>query len=276
MSRITAPTLPIVSNHTSTAIWNPLTPALPTVGLRNVRVRIWVDGADLEGARTTTVLPCVQFSNDGISWASSEEVFGSGSYVTLVDDSWMWLDGTATPDGGYTDLFGGGFSPKRFARFGLRALNGLYTDLQSAQCRMVVEAQPVVGRTLRFAPTRVYTPGNATWGNEYFFPTSAPIRTEELTEVRSTLWMEATTGDVTIGAGLQTTDTPEDPSSWTTWGTLWGTRSSVGVSFGTTFTTLGASQQADNWARFGVMAKNTSGSTHESALATLHVDMRRA
>jgi len=275
MRRLVFPPLEIASKHNTAEVWNPLTGAINSTLLRNVRLRARFTGAEYRSGRAIQVLPCAQFSDDGLLWSSSETGFGA-NYLAPTNDEWTWLDGTASPTGAFTDVFGGSFSPRCFVRFGLRALNTETTDLLTARCELVLEAQPIPAHTLRFAPIRVHTGGNASWGNELFFPTSAPISTEDVGEVRSTLWMDALTTDVTIGAALQVTDTPEDPSSWTTWTTLWGTRTSNGVTGGTTFTSVGAAEQAKNWCRFGVIAKNTTGSTFESCLAALRVDYRRS
>ena len=85
------------------AVFNALTPALDTTDVEEVLVSWWLDAASVK------VRPAVQFSDDGVTWASAATAFGPAS---TSNEGW-------NHDTAYRDIFGLGATEALFCRFGL-------------------------------------------------------------------------------------------------------------------------------------------------------------
>jgi len=274
MPRFTTPLQSLVSASDTTGTWNPLTEGINTADLKEVRFRLWFDAVD-----SIEYLLAYQMSDDGVTWSSSylyafEDP--ATAYATPTNAAWAYGDGSYLDITRTTTWYSGGPTPtpRLFVRFGVFLINTSGSATQGAQCKMVVESKPLQSATRVFGPLRVNTAGsNSTW---VFHPMSGPVPTERLTELRMTIEMAASSGDVDMQGWAQTTDDPSDPSSWTDWasGTITSTLAADGLDAGTTFTEVPSANTAENWIRYGVRVKNTSSSGIEAAVARLRVDER--
>lgn len=241
----------VISNSWTSGgkLFNVLTPAFDSTQLNAVRLGIYLD-APLQKAT-----PGVQWSDDGVNW-------GTPTSIGTFSATQGWTFETAS-------LFT--LSPKNFARFGAFVLNSTTSDAanRTGQAKLRLERRSQFGRSLNAGPQKVNTKGSTSTGA--FHPLTSVVPTARFNKIRRTLVLATTSGDVKLEAAYQQTNTPDDETTWDAAVGFGSVVSSEGISFGAGFTTASLTKK---WARFGVIAKNISGSDLEACLASLRVDLR--
>lgn len=216
-----SPLQAVISNSTNTAnaLFNVLTPAFDSTMLDEVRFGVWLDGAQQKAK------PAFQFSDDGVNWSATPT--GAGLYDAT--QGWKF-------QGAYGSVFD--YSPKNFVRFGVLVANTTDTKNRTGQAKLSIQFKPVFGQTVS-GSSKVNTKGSTT--GTLFFPLTEVVPSASFNRVRRTLELATSCGDVSLQAGYQLTNTPDDETTWDTATALGTAVTSVGIDFGSTFTTLSGS-----------------------------------
>lgn len=254
----------LVSGST-TETFNPMTGALSTADIVDVRFGAWLSGL----GSNIKVRPGLQFSVDGVNWSDSPVgvYFTGTSYTTAVgwtfdDGSWKTIASLATQ--------------RLFVRFGLMAANVSGTTTEGVQARLIVQIKPQVATTITAGPVRAWCYNTAN-GSKVFIPMTGWVPAEQCATVRGTIEMAATSGNVGAYCCWQQANEPSVPSDWSggTYTEQFGTeQTSNGISFGTTFAAPPGTSVTKKYLRFGVIVRNTSANAIEACQATIRVDLR--
>ena len=271
--RIQTPVLPLFTGMSNS--FESFIPA--TDPLDSTRVRDVVAGILLlktaNGALKAR--PAFQYGDDGIVWNETYTLgLGTGSDWATTTTAWVWRDGAVDLETIATA------APRLFVRFGFVALNtGTDGTLQSGMARLTVDVRPMNGGSVSHGPTKINTLGSTTW---VFTPLGGPVDSGRITQLRRSLRIEATSGDLEAGAAFQIST--DGGLSWhdnaggsagtftafpSTGGTVTGDTSPVDYARAFESFTIDAAL-----VRFGVRARNISGSDVNAALASLRVDWR--
>lgn len=254
----------LVSGST-TETWNPMTGALSTADIVDVRFAVWLSGI----GSNLKVRPGLQFSVDGINWTDAAVgiYFTGTSYTTAV--GWTFDDGTWKTIAGLA-------TPRLFVRFGLMAANVAGTTTEGAQAKLIVQVKPQVATTLTAGPMRAWC-YDTTNANKVFVPMTGWIPSEQCVTVRGTIEVAATSGNVGVYCGWQQCNEPSVPSDWSggTYTEQFGVEQTAnGISFGTTFAAPPGASITKKYVRFGAIVRNTAAAAIEACLATIRVDVR--
>ena len=127
------------------------------------------------------------------------------------------------------------------------------------------------GQTITRGPVPVWTNGTTT---AMFHPVTRWMSAAEVTKVRRSLEMQAESGLIDIAVAFQTAnnlDTPiaYDPAK----DDIDSYRTANGYSWGTSFIDISGTTAQKQYIRFGIAAKNSSGSHVECAQAWFRIDL---
>ena len=245
----------IVANHTTTALFNAMTPAMSTVDMKEARFAVWLSGLGLLKVKVG-----VQFSNDGITWDAAGTVTVAGGFASAI--GWTfdsnWIDLTAVS----------GTTQRLFVRFGVQAYTTSGTATEGGQAELRIQVKPKAGNTITVGPVRAWCTGSSA----IFIPLSEPIPSEAIGEIRGSVEMLASSTDLGIKCAWRQADTPSVLADWSS-STSFGTEvTSDGIQYGTTFSTPSVTKK---YVQFGVDARNTAAaSVIEACQATIRVDYR--
>ncbi|MEZ4316358.1 MAG: hypothetical protein R3F61_02590 [Myxococcota bacterium] len=250
---------------TSTPMWNPLSQILPTTALSSARFDVQVTGD-----RDCEICPAVEFSNDGVTWDTPEEVDWKGSLPNYIDGSTEWNYGD-----GFVDLSSvAGTTYRRFCRFGALAKNatGAAAGPQNAVVNLRIRPKSLATQTLAPPPQLVSSISSAV--DVTFVPATGALKAGNYQAMRATWRLLSTTGLVRVQGGLQTSDDGlswnsavriRAADSWTSTAGAWD--------YGTAFEApvfLGTAELV----RFGFLVSNVSGAACEMGYARLVVEGR--
>lgn len=150
------------------------------------------------------------------------------------------------------------------------ALNTSGTSTEAAQCRLKVRIKPVKARTLVVGPMRIHSSGST--GSWLTFVASGPIPAELWAEVRGTVELQSTTGNLEAKVTLQTSNQPALASSWGSDTDVSGTTISQNTTnYGTSFATFTPGQ---DFVRIVIKVRNSSGADIEAARIAVRLDVR--
>ena len=116
------------------------------------------------------------------------------------------------------------------------------------------------------------TKGSSTVGDENFWPLSGWLPAANVASVRGTIEMRASTGDCQVLPAYETandTDSPNTPAFPI--GSAY--RTTDGVTYPTSWTDVVTDVQSAQWIRFGVLAKNITGSAITGCQARIKIDI---
>src|SRR5690606_33491143 len=133
----------------------------------------------------------------------------------------------------YTSFGGGG----NYVRFGMYVLNntgGTDTKNRTGQAKLSLQFKPQFGRTVAGGPSKVNSRGSTSDGA--FHVLTGVVPTAGFDEIRRTLVLATTSGDISLQAAYQLTNTPDDETTWDTPVVFGTTMTSEGIGFGTTYT----------------------------------------
>lgn len=252
-----SPRRPILSGKsTTTALWNPLTPPIPSHMIEKVRFSVDNDSSGL------LLLPGIQYSDDGISWDTATEAAGPSSpSFTSASGLTHWNAIFTCPDHFSTP------TERLFARFGVWVKNVTGTAARAGTVKLTVDVLPKVAGTKMAGP--MVTPSSGTTTTWLFTPMLEMPATR--VDVARLSWeMEANTGAAETRPGFQTSD---DGVTWSSASTLGATtRTSGGITYGTSWSSPAVNTR--RFVRFGILTKNNSGSEQEGCVSTLRLDFR--
>jgi hypothetical protein len=246
----------VVANDTTTAIFNAMTGAISTTDMKDVRFAVWLSGLGLLKVKIG-----VQFSNDGISWDSPATVAIAGGFATAIG----WTFDTA-----FTDLTAvAGTTHRLFVRFGVMAVTTSGTASEGGQAELSVQVKPKAGTTITVGPVRAWCTGSTST----FIPMTGWISAEDIGEIRGSVEMLATSGDLGVKCAWRQANKPTDTSDWSS-STSFGTEATSNtIQYGTTFST--PASVTKKYIQFGVDTRNTlPASVIEACQATIRIDYR--
>ncbi|MFT5460840.1 MAG: hypothetical protein ACI9K2_007360 [Myxococcota bacterium] len=252
--RFTSPQATVIADDTADAVLTPLTGAYPTASIEDMVADLWLGG--LTGSKYKLV---AQFSDDAVTWNSTLLELSS-NYISTVGWTQADYEGDLHTTAG-TDT-------RLYVRFGVIGRLDSAGPTQTAQARIRVRAAAVQTATVAGPSLALHTLGSST---KVFLPSSQVVPTEGLANARRTVRVDSVTEDVTVWVGFQTTDTPDDPTSWSAITTISAGRTTVGVSFAQQFSAV---TFAGRFARFGIVVANSANSDIEAAVAAFSVDLR--
>lgn len=259
--RITTPPYDIHSNSTNNAIFVPMTGALNSTEVKNVRFAVW-----LAAAIGLKMRPAVQFSNDGITWDTAV-----GMNLDGIGAEYASANGWTFGNGAFHDIFAIA-AEKLFCRFGALSLNVTDSVVKAAQCALQIDIEPVpAARSMTFGPRMVYCASDAvTWLAQDI---TGAIKSENVNSVRATMEIVGTTGNMTLKATVQEANNPNLPSDWTDVADVTGiSRTTDGITWGTSFQSVTI---AKRYFRIVIKTQGLMGnSTVQAASASLRLDAR--
>ena len=255
--RIVTPMRDAIANHTSNALFCPLTGPMNTNELDYVGWGIYIAAATLIGCEVA-----VQFSDDGVTWpttiTTTTHGFNSGGSTTAAG----WTFGSSA-----TSMFGSmSADVKLYCRFGVKTLTSSGLLVENCKVQIALDLLDQVNpRTFVFGPYRCASAS----GSPLFIDFSGPISTEDISNLRYTVEVLTNTG-TTLLAAYQVANEPLYASNWQATTTIGSNVSALGITAGTTYTA--ASFSGYKFVRFGLQVTSTAGI--EAAIASLRVDVR--
>jgi hypothetical protein len=254
--------------------FNPLSEALSTADLCEVRFRLWAT----EFKAGTKLYPGIQFSNDGIAW-NTAVAFNGFSTTTDAPEGWdyttfdvwknLFVDGAGGLDSTPTRAL--------FCRVGAFVVAPGGTSF--GQVALAIEAKPIPARTVQGGPVTLNSLGSTT---DNFQACTDWVPVLDSTYARFSYELLATSNQVEIAPAYQVANyTDVDSDSLVRAVPDLTARSAVGITYGTTFATWYSTSGPDNSGdadyrliRFGFVTRNASGTTLEGAVGKLRVDLR--
>lgn len=208
-------------------IYNPMTPALNSTRFKTVRCRLLTYGTG-----GVQVQPYVEYSDDGVNWSSGDR--------DVLDSLVTPTDGTLyTPSGwSSTDIYGAGFSPKPFVRFGLYSKSTTSGDPRAFQAALeVTGVERVAWATIPFERQLVFTSGAA----DHTFAITPLLDAAEFDEARASVELESEaemSGSLGFRVDCREVNKPKDPSDFTHLEYVPSGTYQTSTLVGTTFTAL--------------------------------------
>jgi hypothetical protein len=246
-----------VTGDSSTEVVSALSEPMRSGDWDAVTIDLWLRA--LAGAK---VRVGVQFSNNPFEFTDTAKEFAA-TYVTANG----WTRGTTT-----YDLFAvTGATPRTWFRFVALGLNTSGSLAGGGQIRIVVAPKPLrILRRVKSGTVRVNTKGSDS--SQAKTPVAEVFETAGFTVHRVVLEVVGISSTMKIQVGCEETDTPDDPTTWSTVGSLGSEVTAVGVTFPTTFSNVSFTRR---YARYVISAKNDTGGTDiESAIVSILVEVR--
>jgi hypothetical protein len=247
----------LLTGDSTTITTSPLSGAMRTGEWKSMTIDAWARALVAAKFRIA-----VQWSDNPAEFTGTPDYFNS-TYITANG----WTRATTV-----FDLFSiAGTTPKTWFRFVAQGLDTSGTLAGGGQIRIVVKPSPMVCFH-RLTSSYVRCNTKASDSTACFTPVSDVIPTTGITENRVVIDVVAITGAIKLQVGIQETDTPDDPTSWTSVSTYGSEVTSTGVTFPTAFTAVSFTRR---FARYVMSAKNDTGGTEvEAGLVRLIVEAR--
>lgn len=254
--RLVTPSFEVVSARSTTSPegWTPTGGAHRVVGFTHALFALGLQGLGAIKAR-----PGYQYSEDGLTWFSPIGVAmtSGSSYKTTAD--WTYGDTVVALESGQ--------APLQYIRFGVLSLNTSGSLVQAAQAQLATELRVVPGGTVDVPMFVAKTRGHTT--NEVFTPGAVVMPTIGITRIRAVeVELRGGSGDIAVQPAYELSN---DGLTWSDQDELGAYVTAEGYDYNTTFLTASFTKQ---FIRFGVRAKNISGSTIAACQARLRIDWR--
>jgi hypothetical protein len=242
----------ILSSSSSADTSNVLTGAIPCYDIREVQADVFIRAKTLCQVRIG-----VQFSTNPLNFTDAPKELAAAYKSTLG-----WND-----DSTWTNIFTlASTTPRVFVRFVALAKNTSGSGTESMQIRVRIRIKPLRARLVTTEIRRGNTKG--TDASSAICPISDPIAVEGFGEHRVHGEVSSMTGGVEATLGWQETDTPDDPTTWSSATAIGSAVTSDGTIFGTTFTSVSFTKK---YVRYVASVKNSAGGT---AVEACHLAMR--
>lgn len=241
MGRIITPPKGIYA-LTGTARWNPLTGPIPTTEIAAARFGIW-----LGGIADVIAQPAWQLSEDGLVWGTvaTKAIQTGASYATAA--GWTWSNFST-----YEPIVEAPSTVRAFVRFGVMTLTSVKTDTQGAMARLAVMYRPTQPGSVEVPVTRVWTLNTTD-----FVALTGPIDAANIANVRVQLQLNTIGPGVTVQAGWQSANEPEEPADWSAVSLLGSAQTTDGLFANGLFTAI---TPTGRFLRFGVKVTGTAPS----------------